>query len=144
MASQWIQPAACRNLAVLIEAVTAPMLIEHPAPVCLEMDVDVNIPIPCDQEKTAELIVALSGQALKAMPDGGDLTITACETQKGIELEIADSGEDFHDRQRTLPISAAAIKADLSWLDCPQGGVAVTITFPVDRAGEQSNGRVAA
>ena len=130
MASRWMEPKDCRNLAVLVESVTAPLLIQHDAPVCLEMDVDVSLPIPCDNQRTADLITTLCLQALAAMPDGGDLTITACDSAGGIELEIADCGGDVSTRERHIPFAAAAIDAQLKWENCPQGGVAVTIQFP--------------
>lgn len=130
MASGWMEPDACRNLLILVESVTAPLLIQHPGPVCLELDIDGELPIPCNKSRTADLIAALTQQALAAMPDGGDLMITACESANGIELEIADSGDDVDRRERHLPISAAAVQADLEWRNCPQGGVAVTILFP--------------
>ena len=130
MAVGWMEPAECRNLLVLVESVTAPLLIQHESPVCLELDIDLSLPIPCNKQRTADLITALFSRALQAMSDGGDLTITACETPDGIELEIADSGTDVGERERHLPIAAAAIDADLTWQNCPQGGVAVTIRFP--------------
>ena len=140
MAIGWMEPGECRNLLVLVESVTAPLLIRHQAPVCLELDIDVAMPIPCDQQRTADLITALSKQALEAMPDGGDLMITGFEGANGIELEIADSGIDSANRERHLPIAAAAINADLQWQNCPQGGVAVTILFPA----QPSSNRMAA
>ncbi|MCD0459194.1 HAMP domain-containing histidine kinase [Roseiconus lacunae] len=130
MASGWIQPNQCRNLLVLVESVTAPLLIEHAAPVCLEVDIDVELPVPCDNTRAADLITTLSRQALNAMPDGGDLMITACKTASGIELEIADSGIETDERERSIPIAAAAVGAELKWMNCPQGGIAVTICFP--------------
>jgi hypothetical protein len=140
MAIGWMEPAQCRNLLVLVESVTAPLLIQHQAPVCLELDIELELPVPSDSQRTADLITALSQQALQAMPDGGDLMITACETDAGIELEIADSGIDVANRERHLPIAAAAINADLTWQNCPQGGVAVTILFPA----QPSSNRMAA
>ncbi|MCO8120824.1 ATPase [Stieleria sp. TO1_6] len=125
---------------VLVESVTAPLLIQHPSPVCLEMDIDAHLPIPCDSRRAADLIMALSRQALDAMPDGGDLSIMACQTEHGIELEIADSGSDVQTRERHLPIAAAAVNAELQWQNCPQGGVAVTILFPA----QSSSSRLAA
>lgn len=130
MATGWMEPSQCRNLLVLVESVTAPLLIQHESPVCLDLDIDVELPIPCDPNRAAELITALSKQALEAMPDGGDLTITAYQSDSVIELEIADSGIDVAQRERHLPIAAAAIHADLKWQNCPQGGVAVTVLFP--------------
>ena len=140
MAIGWMEPEQCRNLLVLVESVTAPLLIRHQAPVCLELDIDLELPVPCDKQRTADLITVLSQQALKSMPDGGDLMITACETATGIELEIADSGMDASNRERHLPIAAAAINAHLTWQNCPQGGVAVTILFPA----QSSSNRMAA
>ncbi|PAY19420.1 MULTISPECIES: ATPase [Pirellulaceae] len=140
MAKGWMEPEQCRNLLVLVETVTAPLLIQHQAPVCLELDIDLEIPIPCDHQRTADLITALSKQALEAMPDGGDLMITACQSESGLELEIADSGTDATKRERHLPIAAAAINAELQWQNCPQGGVAVTIVFP----SQSSSSRLAA
>ena len=140
MAVGWMEPSQCRNLLVLVESVTAPLLIKHPAPVCLELDIDVSIKIPADQQRTADLITALSKQALEAMPDGGDLMITAFQTPSGLELEIADSGIDATNRERHLPLVAAAINAELQWQSCPQGGVAVTILFPA----QSSSSRLAA
>lgn len=140
MAIGWMEPSQCRNLLVLVESVTAPLLIEHESPVCLELDINVELPIPCDADRAADLIKALSRQALDAMPDGGDLVVTACQTSSGIELEIADSGGDVSHRERHLPIAAAAVNADLQWQNCPQGGVAVTILFPA----QSSSSRMAA
>ena len=140
MAIGWMEPEQCRNLLVLVESVTAPLLIRHQAPVCLELDIDLELPVPCDKQRTADLITVLSQQALKSMPDGGDLMIMACETATGIELEIADSGMDAANRERHLPIAAAAINANLTWQNCPQGGVAVTILFPA----QPSSNRMAA
>ncbi|MEM6473557.1 MAG: ATP-binding protein [Planctomycetota bacterium] len=109
---------------------TAPLLIEHESPVCLESDVDMDLQIPGDPNQTAELIRSLAQQALEAMPDGGDLTVTACVVSQRLELEIADNGCSVQTRPRNFPIAAASLKAELQWQDCPQGGGAVTIVFP--------------
>jgi hypothetical protein len=76
------------------------------------------------------LVRTLVDQALSEMPEGGDLTITACETAQGVELEFADTGGDIENRAKRLPLVAAAIGAQLVWRNCPQGGGAVTVTFP--------------
>ena len=125
-----IDPKSCQSLAILVEVVTAPLLMQHPSPVCLEVDIDEAIGVPSDAAITAELIRTLAGQALLEMPGGGDLCITACETPAGIELEMADNGSDVQERARRLPLAAAAIGADIRWQNCPQGGGAVTVIFP--------------
>lgn len=137
MSNLWIDPNACRSLAVLVESVTAPMLIAHDAPVCLELDIDVDMPVPADANRIADLIRTLAGQALAEMRDGGDLNITACQTAGGVELEIADTGRDVQDRSKSRPLAAAAIGAKVAWQNCPQGGGSVTITFADSSAGQQ-------
>ena len=132
MSHQWIDPAACQSLVVLVEAVTAPLLIQHAAPVCMEVDIETDLAVPADASQTAELIRTLVCQALAEMPDGGDLNITACETNRGVELEFADNGCDVQQRAQNLPMAAAVIGAQLNWQNCPQGGGAVTITFRRD------------
>ncbi|QDT08538.1 ATPase [Planctomycetes bacterium K23_9] len=140
MSNQWIDPESCSCLAVLVETVIAPLLIQHQAAVCLELDVPTTLPVPADPQRTAELLRTLVQQSLAQMSDGGDLMILACETATGIEMELADSGSDVDDRPCSLPMSAAAIGAELRWQNVPQGGAAVTIFF--GRHGQ--SGRIAA
>ncbi|MEM0925758.1 MAG: ATPase [Planctomycetota bacterium] len=97
---------------------------------CLESDIDPELEIPGDADLTADLLRSLAQQALDAMPDGGDLMVTACMIGTTLELEIADNGGTVHSRRQTFPIAAAALKVDLHWQDCPQGGGSVTMTFP--------------
>ena len=130
MSHQWIDPAECHCLVVLVETVTAPLLVQHDSPVCLEVDIESDLGIPADPNQTAELVRTLVKQSLAEMPEGGDLVITACETDRGVELEFADNGCDVQQRSQSLPLVAAAIGAKLNWQNCPQGGGAVTITFP--------------
>lgn len=129
MPNHWIDPSQCQSLAVLVESVTAPLLIEHEAAICLELDIDTSFGVPADSERMVDLLQALVNQALAEMPEGGDLTITACETAQGLELELADTGCDIENRLPSTPIAAAAMGLELVWQNCPQGGVAVTLTF---------------
>lgn len=137
MSNHWIDPTTSRSLAVLVESVTAPMLIQHAAPVCLELDIDVEIKVPADPQRMVDLVRSLTGQALAEMVRGGDLMITACESGSGIDLEFADTGRDVSTRAQSRPLAAAAIGASLAWQNCPQGGGSVTVTIPVATASEQ-------
>lgn len=140
MSHHWIDPNACQSLAVLVETVTAPLLIEHPAAIGLEVDIDASLPIPTDPVQTSELIRTLVTQSLCEMGQGGDLTITACSGSEGIELELADTGNRVEDRHQSIPMVAAVIGASIRWQNCPQGGAAATITFPP----QANRGRLAA
>ena len=119
MSNQWIDPNTCQSLAVLVESVTAPLLIEHGAPVCLEVEIDPSLDVPSDPTRTVELIRALVKQSLAEMPGGGELCFTACETHLGIELELADTGTSVESRATSLPMAAGAIGAQLQWHNCP-------------------------
>lgn len=130
MSHRGIDPSSFRSLAILVESVTAPLLLAHPTPVCLDVDIDESIEVPCDPVATVELVRTLTRQALSVMPEGGELTVTGCQGPTGIELELADSGVDVDSRIRRLPLAAAAIGAKIKWQNCPQGGGAVTILFP--------------
>ncbi len=140
MSHHWIDPNACQSLAVLVESVAASLLIEHAGAVCLEVDIDNALGIPADPTTTVDLIRALVKQSLAQMPDRGELTITGCETAHGVELELADTGERVESRPTSLPMAAAAIGAQVTWQNCPQGGAAATIIF----ARQSGSGRVAA
>jgi len=129
MSDHWIDPNSCPTLVVLVESVAGPLLMQHAAPIALEMDINANVAVPADAVRTAELIRTLVIQAIDEMPDGGDLTVTVCEMPQCIELEVADTGSDIEYRARRLPMAAAAIGAQLVWRNCPQGGAAVTVTF---------------
>jgi len=96
--------------------------------------------VPADSERTVDLIQSLVNQSLSEMPHGGDLSITACETEQGLELELADTGCDIEKRSQRTPIAAAALGVQLVWQNCPQGGAAVTMTF----RRQSGSGRIAA
>ena len=130
MSNQFIDPSTYRSLTVLVESVTVPLLREHAAPICMELDIDTSLEVPANPEQTVQLIRSLVLQSIGEMPEGGDLTITACETDNGLELELADTGCDVESRGTRIPLFAAAIGARVHWQNCPQGGAAATILFP--------------
>lgn len=134
MSHQFIGRDAGQSLAILVESLASPMLMAHPAPICLEVDIDDAIGLPIDSASFCQLLESLIRQSLTEMPGGGELTITGCETSGGIEIELADTGAAVKHRPRSLPMIAAAVSAELKWQDCPQGGGAVTMKFPLVQA----------
>ncbi|TWT75355.1 histidine kinase [Allorhodopirellula solitaria] len=121
---------ANQPFAIVVESVASHLLMKHPAPICLEVDMDMDLRVNVDSTSLSQLIDSLVRQALVEMPDGGELTITACETPTDVELEIADTGSDVETRACKLPMVAAAMAAELVWQNCPQGGGAVTARLP--------------
>lgn len=117
-------------LAVLVECVVSPLLREHEAPICFELNVPMDLRTTADAGRLSDLVRSLVGESLEQMADGGELTVTACRTPDGIELEIADTGRDIATRGRRLSIAAAALGCSPRWQNCPQGGAAVTVTLP--------------
>lgn len=118
------------SLAVLVECVVSPLLREHPSPVLFELNVPIDLVTTTDQVKLAEVIRNLVKSSLEQMNQGGELTVTGCQTSHGVELEIADTGGDLESRGHKISIAAAALGCKPQWQSCPQGGVAVTLTLP--------------
>lgn len=121
---------AHQTFAIVVESVASHLLMRHPAPICLEVDIDMDLRVNCDSDSLSQLVDSLVRQALLEMPSGGELTITACETTTGVELEIADTGRNVSERACKLPMVAASMAAELVWQNCPQGGGAVTARLP--------------
>lgn len=122
------------SLAVLVEQVASPLLLAHPSRVLLEVDLSIGLMTTADNEQLKSLISTLIVSSLREMPNGGELTISACQTAHGVELEIADTGSDAESRNSLLPFSAAALGCKPHWQNCPQGGAAVTIVLPFSNA----------
>lgn len=118
------------SLAILVEIITSPLLMAHPAPICLEVDIPGDIPVPADEDQTREIVRSITRQILSTLPEGGDLMLTACQTSAGIELEFADNGPDVSERSCSRPLAVAQAGASIRWQNCPQGGAAATVTFP--------------
>ncbi len=126
--------SADTSLAVLVECVISPLLLEHPAPICFELDMPVSLMTTADRERLSDLVTSLVRESLEQMPDGGELTVTGCQTAHGVELEIADTGSDVESRGNRLSLAAAALGCKPQWQNCPQGGAAVTLVLPFSDA----------
>lgn len=126
--------SASSSLAVLVECVVSPLLREHPAPICFELNVPLELTTTADRHRLSELVGSLVRDSLEQMPEGGELTVTGCLTAHGVELEIADTGSDIESRATKLSLAAAAIGCKPQWQNCPQGGAAVTLVLPFSDA----------
>lgn len=118
------------KLAVLVECVISPLLREHPAPIHFDLAVPIDLMTTADPALLSDLLKSLVRGSLKPMAKGGELTVTAVPSAQGIELEIADSVGGVEDRELPISLAAAGLGCKPHWQNCPQGGVAVTVTLP--------------
>ncbi len=116
----------------------------------LEIDVPAELAVSADRDMLRRATLNLILNALDAMPQGGELAITATSGPRGVELEVADSGPGIVDEDGPrlfepffttkcggtgLGLSiveriAAAHGGSVSARNCPQGGAAFTIRWP--------------
>ncbi len=126
------------SLAVLVECVISPLLREHPKPILFELNVDTRLRTTANRELLSSLVRGLVADSLREMPDDGEITVTACQTAAGVELEIADTWSDTESRGHSLPFAAAALGCKPHWQNCPQGGAAVTIVLPFHKVARKA------
>ena len=92
----------------------------------LEVDVPELLVWPASTEAIGTLVGALVRGAVDNLGPGGEILVTAWQRGEVLEIEVADNGPALDSRPQRLPMSAAALGAELVWQNCPQGGAAVT------------------
>jgi signal transduction histidine kinase len=131
---------ACEGLAPQLDA-------QH---IRLTIDADPRLRVLADSDLLRRAVLNLVLNALDAMPQGGELVITALETSRGCELEVADSGPGIDDQHSErifepfyttksdgtglgLAIVFQIVQAHGGHIEahnCPEGGAAFTIVIP--------------
>jgi signal transduction histidine kinase len=118
--------------------------------IATHIDADPHARILADPDMLRRAIVNLVLNALDVMPGGGELVMTACQTRRGLEIEVADSGPGI--TSGTLPRLfepffttkgagtglglaiveriAAAHGGIVYAANCPEGGAAFTLCLP--------------
>lgn len=124
-------PPRIYPLAVLVEQVVSPLLRLHPAPILFEMKIPLQLNVSSEKSRLEELLKTLVVESLIRMPNGGELSVTTFQTQKGTELEIADTGDRFTKPHIKLLASSEFPGCNLHYHPCPQGGLAVTLVLPI-------------
>jgi two-component system sensor histidine kinase HydH len=139
----------------LIEDVCA-SLAPQLAAQAIKTDIDVpeDLLVTADQEMFHRVVLNLVLNALDAMPNGGTLTVTSVSTSRGVELEIADTGEGLSDDTRARAFEpffttkrggtglglaivyriAEVHGGDVAAVNCPDGGAAFTLRIPQSQA----------
>jgi signal transduction histidine kinase len=114
------------------------------------IDVPPELGTMADRDLLRQAIANLVRNALEAMPRGGRLVITSYCGERGLELEVADSGpglstdalrrafEPFYTTKgngaglglANVRRVAQAHGGDVVAMNCPEGGAAFTLRFP--------------
>ena len=114
------------------------------------VDVPAGATLVADHDMLRRAVLNLVLNALDAMPDGGELVVTACASPWGWELEVADSGPGLDEETRRRAFEpfyttktggtglglaivqrvAEAHGGDVTAANCPEGGAAFTICIP--------------
>jgi signal transduction histidine kinase len=125
----------------------------------IDLDIPFAVSISADEHMVRRAILNLVLNALDAMPNGGELVFTAIESELGVELEIADSGpgipdtvlgslfEPFFTTKSTGTGLGLAIVGrildvhggNITVTNCPEGGVAFSLTFPYEAETQSSS-----
>jgi signal transduction histidine kinase len=114
------------------------------------IDCPSGLNLSADADMLRRALLNLLLNALDALPAGGELVITACQTSTGVEIEVADSGPgvsaDLIDRLfepffttkgggtglglAIVERIAAAHGGRATIANCPEGGAAFTLIIP--------------
>lgn len=114
------------------------------------IDVPEQAEVLGDHDMLRSVLLNLTLNAIDAMPEGGDFVITAYDGANGLELEVADSGTGlssdaqakifepfFTTKSGGTGLGLAIVErivnshgANISVMNCPEGGTAFTLQFP--------------
>lgn len=118
--------------------------------VLFEIDVPPYTLLQGDREQFRMVLQILLAQTLEVTPRGSDLVITAYSDERGVEVEVADSGTGIAHlfapsasafaaglagkkkarNASELSHLIAALGGDIHVQACPDGGAAITVHFP--------------
>ncbi len=122
--------------------------------ICAATDVPAPLSIAADYGMLRRAVLNLALNAMEAIPDGGEITLTACSGRYGTEIEITDTGPGLSEEVRrrafepffTTKSSGTGLGlaivhriadvhgGDIVATNCPEGGAAFTLRIPHAKA----------
>lgn len=115
----------------------------------IEVDAPPYCMIHGDRRQLRMLLIRLIGNAVAASSPGNQIIVTAYSEASGVEVEVADDRDGSVERLMTDGLGpirgdgeprvlawsevqriVAACGARISLVDCPDGGIAITVHFP--------------
>ncbi len=144
---QW-ESVAVRRLVEDVLGGLDPQL--HAQAIEVTLDIPQEMLVSADHDMLRRALLNLALNAVDAMPDGGELVVTAYEGPRGVELEVADSGngldsdvlrrafEPFFTTKRggtglglAIVYRVAEVHGgEVTAMNCPEGGAAFTLRIP--------------
>jgi signal transduction histidine kinase len=114
------------------------------------LDISDQLCVVADRDMLRRAVLNITLNSLDAMLDGGELTVTACRSRDGVELELADDGPGLSEEARRRAFEpffstksngtglglaivyrmADAHGGEVTAANCPEGGAAFTIRLP--------------
>lgn len=114
------------------------------------IDISDQLYVTADRDMLRRAVLNITLNSLDAMLDGGELTVTACRSRDGVELELADNGPGLSEEARRRAFEpffstksngtglglaivyrmADAHGGEVTATNCPEGGAAFTIRLP--------------
>lgn len=89
------------NLTVLLEAVTAQFeTIAHDKNITITQNIAPNLHLHGDEDRLIQMMFNLIDNAVKYTSDGGQVTVTAHNSDQQVEITIADTGHGIPDDER--------------------------------------------
>lgn len=121
-------PIRCQCLADVVCQIIDEMSLE--SRYLVEVDIPDEIAMPVSEDVLYRLLYRVIQHAAQSVPPGGELAFIGWESDEACELEIADNAGAVTQFYQQSLVDCQFVGARLNRSQCPQGGAALTVSFP--------------